>query len=158
MKGFFKASLIGAFACVLLIAAMALTPKLFPQHNDPQAWAATSNPTSGSSGYVIITHPIGSITANTTGIPIFKSPFPHRVVNIMTMSRAQSAATYSLMIKTGGTTSLLSSAISGTTTGWTEGTLIASPNIADEASVTADVTTGTSLVNDLVIEVILKRQ
>jgi hypothetical protein len=121
------------------------------------AFAATANPGPGSPGYQVFTMniagPTSTITSTITGIPWFKAPFPYRVVGIMTAARAGSTGVVNVM--TGGV-SLLTSSIS-VSTNYIDGTLIAAPNIADEASVTVNVGSTGSAVNDLTIQMILKR-
>lgn len=156
MKGFFKASLIGAVMIALLVAAIALAPVLFPQYNGRDAWAATDNPSSASSGYQVIILTPPAITAATTGYVKFKAPWPFRVLNFSAVAGAI-GGTSTLDLKNSAGTSLLSSAMTLSTV-VTEATFSTTDlrNITDETTLQID-TANTGTGGPVTLQLDIKR-
>ncbi len=163
MKGFFKTGLIALLAIVILIGAMWLPSKLLPKYNDPMAWAATSNPASGSAGYQILTvGPLSATTTSITGIWEVKAPWPFKVVGFAGHSGAMTnTVTFNLLNSSG--VSLLSSALTPSTTAGvvTEATLTTSSstlNITDETVLRIDTATaGTGTTTNTTLQLEIKR-
>jgi hypothetical protein len=129
----------------------------------PQPEAATSNPSSGSSGYqILVTHIPGAHTSTVTPVK-FKAPWPYRVLSISAYARVVktgSTETYTLDVQQ-GTTSLLSTPMSLATQATVlDGTLATTPNIADEATVSYILTLGgdTPSITDTTVVMAVKRQ
>lgn len=127
-------------------------------------FAATSNPSSGSTGYQIVPLYIpGAITATATPIK-FKAPWPARVVHISAragvIDTSSTNETYTVNVQQ-GTTSLVSSAItiSAADTIY-DGSLTANPDIPDEATVSVILTLGgtTPSISDVTVFLAIKRK
>ena len=106
------------------------------------AMAATPNYNLNSQELVIPFHISGQYTATTTGVVKFALPFPAKLVGVSTTARASGGTTPTLTVdvKEGGTT-VLSAPISVTAGTVSEGTVTDSA-LADEASMTVDLTIG----------------
>ncbi len=148
MKEFFKRHLI-----LLMTMMILLLPVM--------SFAATTNPSSASSGYVVIPIQIsGQYTATTAAVAKFKSPFPFQVVHISATARAAGGTSPTLTVDVKqGSTSLLTAPISVTAGTVSDGTLATSPSIPDEANVSVDLTIGgtTPTWNDITVLIALKR-
>jgi hypothetical protein len=136
---------------VLMVLAMLMLPMA--------ALAATDNPSPASPGYFIMPfHLTGALTAGTiTGVVSFNMPFPAKLLGVYASCRAHTG-TQTINVLVAGT-SMLSSVISLVTAGIVyEGTIApAAALIADEAAITIDLVTNTT-VTDTTILLVLKRQ
>ena len=108
-----------------------------------RADAATQNYSEVVTGVQIVSLPImGTYTATRTGIITFQIPFKAKVLGVSAKARASSGTTPTLTVdvKEGGV-SILSAPFSVYSSAVTEGT-ISDKTIADEATVTVDLTIG----------------
>jgi hypothetical protein len=126
------------------------------------ATAATSNPTTGSAGYQILTAgPFSATTTSTVGLWTIKAPWPFRVINFTGRSTAMSN-TVTFDLKNSAGVSLLSSQLTPTTTAGvvTEATFTTgvSPNITDETTLQIDSNTlGTGTTTNTTLQLEIKR-
>lgn len=120
--------------------------------------AATSNPTPGSPGYFILTfHLSGALSGGTmAGIVKFNMPFPAQLLTVQQSCASLAGGPPTVDVKVGGS-SILTSVTTMTTAGIVYEAAIATPAIADEAAVTVDLVTGTSVGNTTII-MVLKRK
>ena len=105
--------------------------------------AATQNYSEVVTGVQIVSLPImGTYTATRTGIVTFQIPFKAKVLGVSAKARASSGTTPTLTVdvKEGGT-SILSAPFSVYSSAVTEGT-ISDKTIADEATISVDLTIG----------------
>ena len=148
---------------VSLVLILTLLFALCPLRYADRAEAATdtANPSSGSPGYFIMPFNLtGALTAGTiTGVVKFNMPFPAKLLAVYATCRAHTG-TQTVNVLVAGT-SMLSSVISLVTAGTVyQGTLsttAANLMVPDEAAVTIDLVTNTS-VTDTTILLIFKRQ
>jgi hypothetical protein len=152
-----KRSLIMIMAITAFVLIMLAAP--FP------GMAATSNPSSGSTGYeMVVLHMPGVYTSTITPIK-FKVPWPYRVVSISAYARALNTVgtgTYTVDVKQ-GSTSLLSTAIPIPSPEYDtiiDGTLATTPTITDEATVSVLLTLGGTSpeITDVTVLMAVKRQ
>ncbi len=122
------------------------------------ALAATPNPSPASPGYMVLTfHVSGAITTgNGTGIIKFNMPFPARLITVQQSCQTLTGTAPTVDVLIAGS-SVLTSVTTMTTAGIVYEAAIATPTIADEAAVTVNLTTGTSVGNTTII-MVLKRQ
>lgn len=106
------------------------------------ASAATPNYAITAQEQVIPFHISGQYTATTAGVVKFTLPYPVKLVGVSTTARASGGTTPTLTVdvKEGGT-SVLSAPISVTAGTVAEGT-ITDASLADEATITVDLTIG----------------
>lgn len=144
MKGLRKvlSVLMVLFMLVLPLAALATTP----------------NPSTASPGYMVLTFHISGaiITGTGTGIIKFNMPFPARLITVQQSCATLTGTAPTVDVLVAGS-SILTSVTTMTTAGIVYEALIATPAIADEAAVTVNLTTGTSVGNTTII-MVLKRQ
>jgi hypothetical protein len=124
------------------------------------AFAATTNPAPGSSGYMVMPFSLNrQYTSTTAGVVRFKAPFPCAVLNVYATARASggTSPTLTVDVKEAGTT-VLSAPVSVTAGTVSEGT-ITDKKIADEAVVTIDLTIGgtSPTWDDITVVLVLKR-
>ncbi len=122
------------------------------------AFATTPNPTPGSPGYFILTfHLSGALAGGTmAGIVKFNMPFPAQLLTVQSSCASLTGGPPTVDVKVGGT-SILTTVTTLTTAGIVYESVIATPAIADEAAVTIDLVTGTSVGNTTII-MVLKRK
>ncbi|WP_447978085.1 hypothetical protein [Candidatus Nitrospira bockiana] len=147
MKSWTRLSLI----TVTLVLALALMPALAP--------AATVNPSSASAGYYLLPlHLSGQYTASTTAVAKWTMPYPCEINHAQATARASggTSPTLSVVLKNGANTVSTMAVTAGTVT---EGTL-ANTSVADEATITVDLTIGgtSPTWNDITVLVGCKRQ
>jgi hypothetical protein len=130
MRNFFKPLL----SFVALFGLMAVTAM--------PTQAATPNYNLNSQVEVIPFHISGQYTTSTTAVAKFALPFPAKLIGVSTTARASGGTTPTLTVdvKSGGTT-VLSAPISVTAGAVSEGT-ITTTTLADEATITVDLTIG----------------
>jgi hypothetical protein len=146
----FKVSLI--IMMLLVVVMWFIAPAL--------ASAATANPSTSSTGYVMIPFQIsGQWTATTTSVVKFKIPWPHKLLYVGATARASGGTTPTLTVdvKMAGT-SVLSSAMSITAGTITDGT-ISTSTLTDESTITIDLTIGgtSPTWNDVTVFLAVKR-
>ena len=125
-----------------------------------RAEAATKNYSEVVTGVQIVSLPImGTYTATRTGIVTFQIPFKAKVLGVSATARASSGTTPTLSVdvKEGGT-SILSTPFFINTSSVTEG-VISDKTLADEATVTVDLTIGgdTPVWDDITAILTLRR-
>lgn len=128
------------FLLIVAVAVVLASTFLLMSPAGP-ADAATSNPSPGSSGYQLVCFgPYSTLTASTTNIARFIAPWPARLIEFSASSRLVSGTSPSMMlqIRTGATTTLVSSMTLTTNTAPVEATLNTNPNITDESAVSVD--------------------
>lgn len=145
-------SITALVAAVAVGAAVALLP--------PPAVAQTPNYAVSQPGVVVVPfHISGQYTATTAGVIKFDLPFKARVVGVQANARASggTSPTLTVDVLAGGTT-ILSSAISITAGTVSHGT-ISTAALADEASITVDLTIGgtSPTWNDITVVLVLVR-
>lgn len=145
-------SLLMTIIIIATIMASLITPAL----------AATSNPSPGSSGYMVVPLTFSrTITATVTPIA-FTVPYPARLVSVSAYVRdvdvADTNETYTVDIQEAGTT-VLSATMAFTADGQTKTGTISDAAIADESAMTVVVTLGgtTPSLTDLTVMLVLKR-
>lgn len=121
--------------------------------------AATTNPSPASPGFMLLPfHISGQYTASTTAVVTFRMPYPCEINHAQATARASggTSPTLSVVLKNGASTVSTMAVTAGAIT---EGTL-ANTSVADEATITADLTiTGTSPTwNDIVLVMGCRRQ
>lgn len=141
---------------IMMVLVLALMLWLMPLHG----WAATTNISSASSNYHILTFPLNrQYTATTAGVVRFKMPYPARLVTVQATARASggTSPTLTVDVQEAGTT-VLSSAVSVTAGTVSEAT-ISDPEIADEAVVTVDLTIGgtSPTWDDITVVMVIRR-
>lgn len=119
-----------------LLGLMAFTAWEIP------AMAATPNYNLNSQVETIPFHISGQYTATTASVVKFALPFPAKLIGVSATARASggTSPTLTVDVKSGGTT-VLSAPISVTAGTVAEGTITTS-TLADEATITADLTIG----------------
>jgi hypothetical protein len=140
---------------VLIVAALA--GLIYQGSFADRAEAATSNPSTGSSGYQVIALPISAITTTTSGIVKFKAPWPMRIVHMSAVGNAVTGTCTLDLVNSVGT-SLLSSAMTlSTSVG--DATLTATTanlNITDETNISLN-TANTGTANNVTVLLGIKR-
>lgn len=123
------------------------------------SFAATENPSTGSSGYMVLPiHFSGQFTATTLDRVNFNMPFPATIINCQLTARASGGTSPTLTITVQqGATTLCTGAV---TAGVVSEPAISSTTIPDEASITVDFTIGgtSPTWNDVTVLLTLKRQ
>lgn len=134
---------------VLMVIAMLALPMA--------AFGATANPTTASPGYFILTFHVSGVvlTGAGTGLIKFNMPFPARLITVQQNVAALAGTAPTVDVLVAGS-SILTNVTTMTTAGIVYEALIATPTIADEAAVTVNLTTGTSMSN-VTIVMVLKR-
>lgn len=137
------------FLSILLVSAMLMLPMA--------AFAVTPNPTVASPGYMVLTFHVSGVvlTGAGTGLIKFNMPFPARLITVQQSVAALAGAAPTVDVLVAGS-SILTAVTTMTTAGIVYEALIATPTIADEAAVTVNLTTGTSMSN-ITIVMVLKR-
>jgi hypothetical protein len=123
--------------------------------------AATPNPSTSSTGYIMFPIQIsGQYTSTTASVVKFKLPWPHKLLYVGAVARASggTSPTLTVDLKMGGT-SVLSSAMSITAGTITDGTISTSV-LTDESTITVDLTIGgtSPTWNDITVFIAVKRQ
>ena len=146
-----------AVITILTVAAFSVSGLWNTSGLRGEAVAATTNPTTGSPGYTILTfHLTGALTGGTmTSIVKFTMPFPAELLTVEAVCRAKTGSPTINVLVAG--TSMISSVITMSTAGIVYPGTISTSTIADEAAITIDLATGTS-VTDTTIIMVLKRQ
>ncbi len=130
-------------------------------YGGPSAFAATTNPSPASPGYMVIPIQIsGQYTTTTAAAAKFKMPFPATIIHASATARTSGGTdpTLTVDIKEGAN-SILSSAIAITAGTVSDGTL-SDTALADEAAVSVDLTIGGTsnpTWNDITVLLVLKR-
>lgn len=138
---------------VLALAAMAVT--LFT----PAALADTPNYSATTSVQIVPLVISGQYTATTTGVVQIKLPFKARLVGVSATARASGGTSPTLTVNVKqGASSVLSAPISITAGSVAEGS-IASAQLADESTLTVDLTIGgtSPTWNDITVLLTLAR-
>lgn len=153
ISNIFRLSLAFAVVSLLIVAALFLAPILAP--------AATTNPSSGSTGYFVMPiHFDSQLTATVADKAEFTMPWPAQLVGIQCVARAlggTGSPTYTFTLQeAAGTLATCAPVTAGAVV---EGT-IADSTIADEANITLDyASAGTSpTADDVTVTLIFKRQ
>lgn len=140
-------------SCLTLLAILACAPI---------SWAATTNPSPASPGYMVLPLTFSrTITATATPI-VFKAPFPCTVVGVTAsaavLDKTDTNETYTVDVKEGAT-SILASAVSLAAAGTIYDATISDNAIADEATVSVVITLGgtTPSLTDATVLLVLKR-
>lgn len=154
---FLKSILIIAIATFLVVGQFSWqkTPP-----GSTEAFAATANPSTASTGYEVIPIPVmGIYTSDRANLVTFKAPYPFYVTHVSAKARGSSGTTPTLTvdIKESGT-SILSTPFSVYSSSVSEGT-VSDKKLADESTITIDFNIGgTSPVwQDITILLGLKR-
>lgn len=128
-----------SFKCLL---GLALAASMSLMALAPVAQADTTNYGLGVQQHVIPFHISGQYTATTAGVVRFKLPYAAKLVGVSATARASGGTTPTLTVdvKEGGTT-VLSAPVSITAGTVSEGTITDSL-LADESTITADLTIG----------------